>query len=270
RKFPWYQRFWREFIYYFLEHRGRAHFGNKRLRAKRQKEALAHLHASVKDPELREKLTPDYEIGCKRVLISEDYYPAIQLPHVHLHTDGIEEILEKGIKSKNGKLIEVDAIIYGTGFYTTEFPKAYKVLGRKGRNQHEEWKKRGAEAYYGISVSGFPNLLHMVGPNSGLGHNSIIHIMESQLNYIIDYIDKLDQTKNESDYFDLKAEVQRTFNEDIQERLKKMVWTDGGCKSYYLLNRDGKNTSMWPGSTISFRKRTKKIKLEDYSLIKGN
>jgi len=269
RKFPWYQRFWREFIYYFLENRGRAHFGNKRLRSKRTKEALAHLHASVKDPELRKKLTPDYEIGCKRVLISEDYYPAIQLPNVHLHTEGIAEIQEKGLETKESARIEVDAIIYGTGFYTTEFPEAYQVIGRGGRNLHEEWKGSGAEAYYGISVSGYPNLLHMVGPNSGLGHNSIIHMMESQLNYILDYLDKLDQTKEKSDYFDVKAHVQRQFNEKIQERLQKMVWTDGGCQSYYLLNRDGKNTSMWPGSTISYRKRTKKIQLEDYALIHG-
>ncbi|MDW3648395.1 MAG: NAD(P)/FAD-dependent oxidoreductase [Bacteroidia bacterium] len=270
RKFPWYQRLWRELIYYFLENRGKAHFGNKKLRAKRKKEALDHLHASVKDPELRKKLTPDYEIGCKRILISEDYYPTLQLPHVQLHTDGIEEIQTKGLKSKNDSFIEVDAIIYGTGFYTTEFPEAYKVVGRAGRSQHDEWKESGPEAYYGISVSGYPNLLYMVGPNTGLGHNSIIHMMESQLNYILDYLDKLEQTDKASDYFDVNPEVQQSFNEEIQQSLKKMVWTDGGCKSYYLLNRDGKNTSIWPGSTIAYRKRTKKVKLEDYTLIQGD
>lgn len=268
KKFPWYQRFWREFIYWFLEYRGRAFFGNEKMKAIRKKEALEHLHNSIQDPVLRQKLTPDYEVGCKRVLISDNYYPTLTQNHVHLVDSGVMEVRENGVIGKDGKLIEVDAIIYGTGFYTTEFPNIFKVIGLNNRDLFEEFNVTGPEAYYGMTMNGFPNFTFMVGPNSGLGHNSIIHMIESELNYILDYLDQLQQTKAGT-YFDLKKDVQRAFNEDIQAQLAKMVWSDGGCKSYYLVNNNGKNSSLWPGSTMSYRKQTKKVKLKDYVVVEA-
>ncbi len=267
KKFPWYQRFWREFIYWFLEHRGKSNFGDLKLRAKRQKLSLEHLHTSVSDSELRKKLTPDYEIGCKRILISDNYYPALQQENVELIAEGAEEITSNGIVTKSGELKEVDAIIYGTGFYTTKFADIFKVIGKDGKNLFEEWNNKGGEAYYGMAVNGFPNFMFMVGPNSGLGHNSIIHMMESQLNYILNYLKHLRKTPTKSTYFEVKKEVQDNFNKDIQQQLSTMVWSDGGCKSYYLQNMDGKNTSIWPGSTVTYRKKTKKINLHDYEII---
>ncbi|RMG76353.1 MAG: NAD(P)/FAD-dependent oxidoreductase [Bacteroidetes bacterium] len=264
KKYPWYQRFWREVIYWTLELLGLSLYSNNLIRAYRTKVALKHLRDSIPDPELRKKLTPDYALGCKRVLISDDYYPTLLRPNVELVTESIAEITPTGIRTNDGKLRQVDAIIYGTGFYVTEFPKLFEVYGTEKRNLFEIWNQSGPEAYYGMAVSGYPGLLFMVGPNTGLGHNSIIHMMESQLNYILDYIKMVRETPEPTAFYDLKKAVQEQFNARIQKKLSKMVWSSGGCKSYYLKNRDGKNVSIWPGSTLAYRKQTKRIKRSDY------
>lgn len=266
-RFPWYQRFWRELIYWFLENQGRAQYAANSVRTRRKKEALAHLENSVVDSELRKKLIPNYEFGCKRVLISDDYYPALCQDNVELIAEGAAEILPNAIRTKSGLTHQVDAIIYGTGFYTTEFPNIYKLKGLSGVNLFDKFNKEGPEAYYGMTVTDYPNFQFIVGPNSGLGHNSIIHMMESQISYIIDYLRKLKNTKSPSSYFNLKPSVQEKFNKEIQEKLSKMVWSDGGCSSYYLKNKNGKNTSIWPGSTVTYRKKTKKVNKKDYDMI---
>ncbi len=266
KRFPWYQRFWREFIYWFLEWQGTAQYSDNARRAARKKLSLDHLDTQIKDPELKKKLTPDYAFGCKRVLISENYYPALARENVELISEGAGEIKPNSICAKSGQEFEVDTIIYGTGFYTTEFPNIYKVYGKEGRNVFEKFNEEGPEAYLGMAVTDYPNFLFMVGPNSGLGHNSIIHMMESQLNYILDYWKKLSKTSNPNTYFDIKPNVQAAFNKDIQEKLSKMVWSSGGCKSYYLKNNDGKNTSIWPGSTMTYRSKTKKMILKEYDI----
>ena len=212
------------------------------------------------------KVTPDYEIGCKRVLISEDYYPALNRDNVELITGGVEAIESNGLRSKDGTTRTVDTIIYGTGFHTTTFPKLFDIIGRGGRNLVKEWNQSGPEGYYGTSVHGFPNLLFMVGPNTGLGHNSIIHMMESQLNYILNYLQHLRKTPTPPSYFDVRSNAQETFNHTVQEKLSKMVWSTGGCASYYLLNYEGKNSSIWPGSTMSYRRQTKKVNIDDFEM----
>ena len=271
RKYPAYQRFWRELIYWTLEYQGMSNYGNKRLQDKRMKVFEDHINATIKDPELLKQLTPDYEIGCKRILISENYYPTLNRDNVHLVSEGIKEIQANGILTKDGKFQEVDAIIWGTGFYTTKFPKMFSVAGLDDSyNLFDKWNETGPEGYYGTAISDYPNLLFMVGPNSGLGHNSIIHMMESQLNYIMDYLKKLRQQPNIHTYFNLKKEVQDKFNDNVQKQLSKMVWSNGGCKSYYLVNQDGKNSSIWPGSTVKFRRETKKVKLKDYEVKTKN
>ncbi len=268
RRFPWYQRFWREFIYWFLEHQGRAQYANNSIRAKRKKEALDHLKNQISDPELRQKLTPDYEFGCKRVLISDEYYPTLERDNVELINESVYEILPNAVRTKLGVTRQVDTIIYGTGFYTTEFPNLYQLIGLSGHNLFDLFNQEGPEAYYGMTVKDYPNFFFMVGPNTGLGHNSIIHMMESQITYMLDYLRLLKETDNDRSYFNLKSEVQQTFNEEIQKRLATMVWSDGGCSSYYLKNQDGKNTSIWPGSTVAYRKRTKKVNINDYEIVK--
>lgn len=268
RRFPLYQKFWRELIYWFLEYRGKAQYAPNKIREKRKEAALKFIKESIPDLELRKKLTPDYEIGCKRILLSSNYYPALNRENVTLVTDTVSEITANGIIDNVGQLHEVDAIIYGTGFYTTTYKHLYEVKGLNSQSLFDKWNKEGGEAHYGITVNGFPNFLLMVGPNTGLGHNSIVHMMESQLNYIMDYLKYLDQ--NPTAFLNVKATVQNAFNEKIQEELKSMIWSDGGCNSYYLKDNDGKNTSIWPGSTMSYRKKTRKINKSDYDLLPIN
>lgn len=267
KKHPWYQRLWREIIYWFLEYQGQSNYGNRWIRKRRMKVFKKHLYSNIQNETLRTQLIPNYEIGCKRVLVSNDYYPTLQRDNVHLKTEGIQEIAKNGIIDRNGNLNIADVIIWGTGFYATKFPKMLKLFGLdKTENLFDKWNAEGPEAYYGMTVAGYPNLLFMVGPNSGLGHNSIIHMMESQLNYILDYLQHLQKTPSPTAYFDLKKAVQKAFNEAIQKKLSGMVWSDGGCKSYYLLNEDGKNTSIWPGSTVAYRRKTKQMKAKDYEI----
>ena len=129
-----------------------------------------------------------------------------------------------------------------------------------------EWDKKGGEVFLGVTAHGVPNLLFIVGPNTGLGHNSIIHMMESQFNYVVSYVKKLRRLKNKKSYFNTKQEVQDKFNVAIQMKLATMIWSTGCCKSYYLLNGDGKNTSIWPGSTVSYRRKTRRMKLRHYEI----
>ena len=265
RRFPIYQKFWRELIYWFLEKRGKSQYEPNEIREKRRTSALKYLEKSISDPELRKKLTPDYEIGCKRVLLSSNYYPTLNKENVELVTDAISEITENGIIDQSGKLHKVDAIIYGTGFYTTTYKHLYEVKGINRQSLFDKWSSEGGEAYYGMTVNGFPNFVLMVGPNTGLGHNSIVHMMESQLNYIMGYLKYLDNNPNSA--LNVKETVQNEFNQKIQQQLKTMIWSDGGCNSYYLKDSNGKNTSIWPGSTMSYRKQTKRINKTDYDIV---
>lgn len=267
RRFPKYQKFWREFIYWFLEYRGRSQYADGFIRKQRMREAINHLHNQIKDSNLRKILTPDYTIGCKRVLVSDDYYPTLLRDNVTLLNEGASEITDKGILMGNGDVIELDAIIYGTGFHAAEFHKMYTVTGLSGGNLFDKWNAEGAEAYYGMTIHEYPNLCIVVGPNTGLGHNSILHMMESQYNYIMDYWSLLKSQNSASAYFNIKKKVQDDYNVDIQEKLSSMVWNDGGCDSYYLKDGKGKNTSIWPGSTVRYRKLTKKVNIIDYEVI---
>lgn len=267
-KFPIYLRFWREFIYWILELRGLSQYKNNKVRAWRKKKAIKHLKNQISDPSLVQKLLPAYEIGCKRVLISNDYYPTLNRKNTQLETNPIACFVPEGIRTENGKIIPLDAIIYGTGFTTTRFSHIYDIIGRNQRNLIEEWNKQGAEAYKGINVSGFPNLLFVVGPNTGLGHNSIIHMMESQYKYIIDYLKKVLRTDPKQS-FDLKPERQNAYNTELQSTLNQMVWNTGGCNSYYLRDGNGKNTSIWPGTTMKYRRQTKRIHLKDFNLLQS-
>ncbi len=266
KRFPWYQRFWREVIYWILELQGLALYSNNFIRSFRKWRSLKHLENQISDPELRKLLTPDYELGCKRVLVSDDYYPTLLQEHVELIGEGVTEILPNAVRTKSGITKEVDAIIFGTGFHVTDFPNLFEVIGLSGDNMFQRFNEQGPEGYLGVAVTDYPNLLIMVGPNSGLGHNSIIHMMESQYAYALDYW-RLLKEQDENAYFNLKSSVQDSFNENLQKELSKMVWSEGGCSSYYLKNGDGKNNSIWPGSTMKYRRKTKKVNLKDYEII---
>ena len=262
--FPPIQRLVRSFIYWILELRGLSLLGNETFHRFGTKMAKKHLEDSIKDPILRDKLTPHYKMGCKRILVSDDYYPTFLRQNVSLNTDGISEITSKAIIDKNGIEHEVDAIILGTGFVAAEMLLETQIIGLNNRDLLTEWLSDGPEAYYGITVTGFPHLMFLVGPNSGLGHNSIIHMIESQVNYIIDFLNVLDK-KGTNTILDVKASAQAAFNHKIQHELADTVWASG-CKSWYQTEK-GKNTSIFPGLTVRYRRETKNVNLNDYQQI---
>jgi cation diffusion facilitator CzcD-associated flavoprotein CzcO len=227
-----------------------------------EKIATRHLHSQVKDPELRAKLTPRYRMGCKRVLISDNYYPALQQPNVEVVTEGVAEIKANSIVTTDGSEREIDALILGTGFHVTDMPVADYVRGRGGKTMAERWQG-SPQAYLGSAVNGFPNMFFLVGPNTGLGHNSIVFMIESQLNYLADCLRHMKASG--ADVFEVRDDVQERFNERIQKRLEGTVWNSGGCASWYL-DRNGRNTTIWPGFTWPFRQETRHFESADYSL----
>jgi cation diffusion facilitator CzcD-associated flavoprotein CzcO len=224
--------------------------------------ARRHLHSQVRDPQLREQLTPTFRIGCKRVLISNTYYPALAQPNVEVVTEGIAAIGPRTVTTSDGSQREVDTIVLGTGFHVTDMPIADWVRGRDGRTLAETWQG-SPQAYLGSTVAGFPNLFLLVGPNMGLGHNSIVFMIEAQLNYLMDCLRVTEQHGME--IFEVRENVERAFNDEIQRRLKGSVWTSGGCQSWYIDAR-GRNTTIWPGFTWPYQRRTRRFVASDYTL----
>lgn len=261
---PGVQRLVRSLIYWILELRGLSLLGNETIHRFGAKMAKKHLEDAIKDPILRDKLTPNYKMGCKRILVSDDYYPTFKRENVSLHTNGISEITPSAIIDENGVAHEFDAIILGTGFVAAEMLLDTKIIGLNNRDLLAEWLEDGPEAYYGITVSGFPHLMFLVGPNTGLGHNSIIHMIESQVNYIIDFLKMLNK-KGENAVLDVKPVIQAEFNRKIQDELTDTVWASG-CKSWYQTDK-GKNTSIFPGLTVRYRRETKNVNPADYQQI---
>ena len=217
------------------------------------------LRKSVADPELRDKLTPRYTMGCKRVLPTNDYLPALQRPNVELVTAPIAEIRAHSIATKDGVDRPVDAIVLATGFEAAEQVAPFEIRGRDGRELNEVWTD-GAEAYLGTSVAGFPNLFMLIGPNTGLGHTSMIIMIEAQIAYVLDAVKRMRARGLES--VEVRPDVQAVYNLEMQRRLANTVWASG-CMSWYL-TRTGKNTTLWPGFTFEFRLRTRRFDADSY------
>ncbi|MCP5325217.1 MAG: NAD(P)/FAD-dependent oxidoreductase [Oceanospirillaceae bacterium] len=226
--------------------------------------ARIHIRVRVRDAEIRKKLTPDYTIGCKRILISNRYLPTFNRSNVQLITEGISEIGENYIQSRDGVRRETDVIILGTGFVTDprEYMQGFPITGLNGRALLDAWAN-GAEAYKGINVAGFPNFHQLVGPNTGTGHSSVIYFIESQAKYIVDAITQ--QQKSGALYLDVKREVQNAFNEKIQQDLRNTVWSSG-CNSWYQ-QADGRNFTIWPGTTFAYRRMTRKLDMAAYHVV---
>jgi cation diffusion facilitator CzcD-associated flavoprotein CzcO len=260
RALPLAQRLFRGAIYAIMESRVLGFTVNPKLMNLVKRMALGHIRHQINDPELRAKVTPDYMVGCKRILISNDYYPALDQPNVDVITRGIREVRARSIIGEDGVERPVDAIIFGTGFHATEPMPRGVLFGRGGQDIVESWRE-GPEAYKGTTVSGFPNLFLIVGPNTGLGHNSMVYMIESQVNYVMDALRQMEQGKLRS--VDVKPQVQSAFNRRIQNQLSQAVWSAGGCKSWYL-HPSGKNTSLWPGFTFSYRRQTRRFDLAAY------
>jgi cation diffusion facilitator CzcD-associated flavoprotein CzcO len=223
--------------------------------------AIKHLQAQVADPALRAKLTPSYRLGCKRVLPSDDYYPAITQANVALVTDGIREITKTGVVTEDGIERPVDAIIFATGFHVTDTPYAAMVHGRGGQSLGDAWRD-GPEAYLGTTVAGFPNLFLCIGPNTGLGHNSMVFMIESQIAYVLDCLRTLKRLNMRT--IEVRPEVQAAYNAMLRQRLQGTVWMTG-CSSWYLA-ANGRNTTLWPGFTWEYRLRTRHFDATHYTL----
>jgi cation diffusion facilitator CzcD-associated flavoprotein CzcO len=220
------------------------------------------LRRQVRDPELQRKLLPDYTMGCKRILISDDYYPSLDKPNVEVVTDGIEEVRERSIVTRDGAEREVDTIIFGTGFAVTNPPIARRIRGKDGRSLAEHWAD-SMQAYRGTTVAGFPNFLMMTGPNTGLGHNSMVFMIESQLNYALDCLRTLKE--RDASVFEVRRDAVRSYNDSLQSELEGTVWTAGHCQSWYL-DDTGRNTTLWPSFSWSFRRQTREFDAEAYEL----
>jgi cation diffusion facilitator CzcD-associated flavoprotein CzcO len=226
--------------------------------------ALKHLERQVADPLLRERLTPRYEIGCKRILMSDEYFPALQQPNAELVADAIAEITPRGVRTADGVERPADAIVWGTGFRVTDMPYVEWLRGRDGRTLGDLWRERGMQGLRGTTVAGFPNLFMLVGPNTGLGHNSIVFMIESQIAYAMGALRAMDERSAAA--LDARPEAQAAFNAALQRRMRGTVWTQGGCASWYL-DAHGRNTTLWPGSSWTFRRATRRFDPAEYELI---
>ncbi len=260
KKVPLVQRLVREWLYWKLEARMIAFKGNQAALRFFRNKALRYIKKQVKDPALRQKLTPDFMLGCKRVLLSNDYYPALQRENVRLVTGGIERITPTGIQTKQGEHLEVDLIVWATGFHAAEDNIPYPVRGRQGLLLQDYWQD-GAHAYIGTAIPHFPNFFILAGPNTGIGHTSALHIIESQLNYVMDVLLKMRQYGWQS--IEVKEEIEQIYNQWVQEKMQKTVWQTGGCHSWYQ-TADGKNTTLYPTYSFLFRKATARMKEADH------
>jgi len=221
--------------------------------------SLLHLRRQVRDRALRARLVPDYPIGAKRVLFNDDYYPTLNRTNVRLVTDPIERITATGVRTENGEVHEADVIIYATGFSATDFLAPMEVSGLGGRDLRDEWR-HGAHAYLGIVVSGFPNLFMLYGPNTNLGHNSILVMIEAQTAYIIDALRQMEARGVKR--LDVKRAVMDEYNRILQQDLAKSVWAADKASWYKLA--DGTITNNWPHSTIHYRRLLRKPDLGAY------
>jgi cation diffusion facilitator CzcD-associated flavoprotein CzcO len=262
RRLPFLRRLERARLFWL--HELRAFFGfTKVSKLTKQAEGLArhHLSKAVPDRALRAKLTPNYRLGCKRVLISDDYYPALQRPNVILETGDIARLTGAGVTTADGRVHDLDVIVYATGFDVTGSFARMNLVGRNGQRLAEAWSD-GMGAYQGITVAGFPNYFMLLGPNTGLGHNSIIAMIEVQVRHVLDCLEAL---RGGARAIEVRPEAQARFLDWIRTRLADSIWQTGGCRSWYL-DAQGRNTTLWPDSVMAYRRSARRARMADYRL----
>jgi cation diffusion facilitator CzcD-associated flavoprotein CzcO len=254
-------------VYWALEARAVGFAISPRLMAPLAAMARAHLERQVPDPALRARLTPDYTIGCKRILLSSDYYPALQRPNVELVTDDIREIVPSGVVTADGSGGEVtrefDVIVYATGFRVPDSAIDLNVTGRGGVKLADAWSA-GMEALRGIAVPGFPNLFLLLGPNTALGHTSVVFMIETQIQHVLSCLRILSREKGTT--IEAREHPTRSYNEGLQRRLRRAVWNAGGCTSWYL-DESGVNRTIWPGFTFEYWARTRRARRSEYTVL---
>ncbi|HYG26616.1 MAG TPA: NAD(P)/FAD-dependent oxidoreductase, partial [Caulobacteraceae bacterium] len=253
-------RLFRHVIWRLMDLRFRAFKRGTKAAEAFRKLALGYLEREIPDPELRAKLTPDYSIGCKRILISDDYYAALRRENVQLITEAVKAITPSGVKTADGAEHAAEVLVYGTGFDTTDFLAPLEIHGAGGRTLSEAWKD-GAEAYLGVTVSGFPNLFMLYGPNTNLGHNSIIVMIEAQVDYVVKLMREM--RRRGAKAVDVKPAAFTAFNARLQKDLEATAWA-GECSSWYK-TASGKITNNWSGDTAVYRKQTARPRVDDYA-----
>ncbi|MBT0568452.1 NAD(P)/FAD-dependent oxidoreductase [Williamsia sp. CHRR-6] len=226
-----------------------------------------NIRRGISDPVKRAKVTPSFSVGCKRMLLSNTYYPALGRDNVDVVTDPIAKVTATGIVTRDGAHREVDAIVVATGFHVTDSPGFDHIVGREGKSLAQVWATDGMKAYKGAMVHGFPNMFLMIGPSTGLGHTSMVFMIESQLNYLVDYLRTV--TSEQITRTEVRAERQRDYNERIQQTLGTSVWENGGCASWYK-DSFGNITTLWPGFTFNFRRATRSFDLDAYDTARGS
>ena len=259
RRVPFLQRLHRWRVYARQEMLAAAFIGRGRTAARLaeriKQEVRGHIAASISDPELIDALVPTYEPGCKRLLIANDWYPALARDDVELCTEQITEITSRGVRTADGVEHEVDTIILGTGFAASDYPGPVGITGRGGLTLAQRWSE-GAATHLGITVDGFPNLYFLAGPNTGLGHNSIIFMIEAQLHHVRGAL--LDQRRRGVTATSVRRDVVARFYSEVQGRLARTVWTTG-CSSWYR-SAAGQVDTLWPGTTIEYWFRTRRFR----------
>lgn len=272
RWIPGLQRLSRWRVYWFNEWIGTGFMGSARMQAMLKRLAGHHLRRQVADPAMRAALTPNFNPGCKRLLISNTWLPTLQRPNVKLVTQAVSAIAPNGVVGADGTLYPCDVIVWGTGFKATEFVAPLRVYGEAGAGDTSAdtlatapelgavWHSQPAATRLGITVAGFPNLFLLVGPNTGLGHNSIIFMIECQVHYIVQALTSL--RNRQQAVLRLRPDVQRDDYAEIQQKMKGTVWSSG-CKSWYQ-NADGHIDTLWPGYTWEYWLKTRRFQMGDY------
>jgi cation diffusion facilitator CzcD-associated flavoprotein CzcO len=266
-RLPWLQRLSRAVVFRRneLTHLALAHRAVGRAL---EQLSLAHLRRQVPDPDLRRRLTPGYRLGCKRLVVSDDYYPALTRPDVTLVTDPVAEVTPTGVRTVdgtgdgpgNGTDHALDVLVCSTGFNATRPPVARRVRGRDGRTLAEHWDATGMQTLRGSAVHGFPNLFYLVGPNTALGHNSIVAIIEAQVGWVLQVLgrSRRDLSPGQRAVVEPTADAQRAWSEQVQADLVGSVWVTGGCTSFYL-DDQGRNTTLWPHRAAAFARALRRL-----------
>ncbi len=251
------QRASRTLVYWMREILALGFVKNPKILKRAETAWRKHMERAITDPAMRAQLTPAYNLGCKRVLPSNDYYPAIARSNVSLVTEKIIEIRPDAVVTADGAEHAVDTLILATGFHVTDSPTFGKIRGTDGKPLAEAL----GTTYLGTVVPGFPNYFQLTGANTGLGHSSMLFMIESQLTYIIDGIGKAQAAGGQ---FEVRPEVAAAYNAELQRKLPKTVW-GSGCSSWYL-DSEGRNLTLWPGFTFDFRRRTREFRAADFIL----
>jgi cation diffusion facilitator CzcD-associated flavoprotein CzcO len=262
RRLPITQRVLRGALYGFFEASVLTTIVDKRLSAVLERQARRHLREQVPDPELRAKLTPSYRIGCKRITLSDTYYPALTQPNVELVTDPIARVTAEGIRTAGGAERELDTIILGTGFQVQDNPAFGRVRGRGGMTLQDAWQG-SPRAYLGSTIAGFPNLFLLVGPNSAGGFNSIIFTTEAHVNYALAALKTM--RRRGARVAEVRREVYDAWSRRTERRLEHSVWNEGGCQSWYI-DANGRNAVWWPGFMGEMWLRTRRFNEREYAL----